>query len=503
MSGVSITSLRRRKIASAVAAALAIPAVSIQTAHAQDAQPLEEITVTGSRIVRRDLEANSPIQTVDKEAFESQSAVGLEMALNDLPQFVPAATGMTQFQDQSQFTDNFPTLTAGAATISLRGLGANRNLVLLDGYRAVPVNATMAVDLNSIPAAAVQRVEVITGGASSVYGADAVAGVVNFILKRDFEGIDFDLQHGSMQNGEGAETRASALFGVNSADGRGNIMLGIEWAKREAVHADDVDFYRNGLRDPTVEGSHLIISAPYYQINLANPPTGASIDNIFTQAPGVVLRNAAAGNRIEGRTYWNADGTLWSGGESFNNTSPTGLGGRAGAYRYNGLFNTSRDNALVPGDYPYRKIDAEGQISEHLLQYEANIPLDRNSTFARAEYEVTDGLTAYAQILSVESSTRRLWSNSPAVAGWGMTAPYGTELYTGDAARGIPSSLNANGTTNIAYLPGGQYGLNCEADGVAGCTQSEAWPVPPELAALLDSRTGALGPNEDWNFNFS
>src|SRR4029078_2321523 len=116
--------------------------------------------------------------------------------------------------------------------VSLRGLGANRNLVLLDGYRAVPVNATMAVDLNTIPAASIGRVEIITGGASSVYGADAVAGVVNFILKKDFQGLDLDVQTGSMQNGEGAETRASALFGVSSADNRGNIMVGLEKANR-------------------------------------------------------------------------------------------------------------------------------------------------------------------------------------------------------------------------------------------------------------------------------
>jgi outer membrane receptor protein involved in Fe transport len=296
----SFDSLTPKRLTSAIAAALAIPALNLPVVHAQDAAALEEVLVTGSRIVRRDYVANSPIQTVDSAAFENQAAIGLENALNDLPQFVPAATGLTQFQDQSQFTDNFTTLTAGASTISLRGLGANRNLVLLDGYRAVPVNATMAVDLNSIPAAAIERVEVITGGASSVYGADAVAGVVNFILKRDFEGVDLDLQYGNMQNGEGPETRASVLFGVNSADGRGNIMLGLEWAKRDAIHADDVDFYSNALRDPTVEGSHLIISAPYYNINSANAPDGTVIDGIFDQVgPGVVLRNAAGG--IQGR----------------------------------------------------------------------------------------------------------------------------------------------------------------------------------------------------------
>lgn len=484
--------IKPKKLACAVATALAIPAVGLQTARAQEAQqqPLEEVLVTGSRIVRRDFDANSPLTTVDASAFESQSSIAIETALNDLPQFVPAAQGMTQLQDQSQLTDNFTTLTAGASTISLRGLGANRNLVLLDGYRAVPVNATMAVDVNSIPAAAIQRVEVITGGASSVYGADAVAGVVNFILKKDFEGVDVDLQTGAMQNGEGAETRASVLFGVNSSDGRGNIMVGIELAKREPIHADDTDFYHNALRDGTVEGTELIYTGPYYTINGANAPQGAVIDGIFAQRPaGTVLRNAAGA--VAGNAFWNPDGTLYTGGEIFNGINPAGTGGMSGTYRYNGPTFTSRSDADVGGDYPFRKVDAEGEITQHLLGFEANIPLDRDSVFGRAEYEVTDGITAYAQILSVQSKTRRIFTESPAIGGWGMVAPYGNEMYA--------PSLNANGTTNIAYLPGGQYGLNCEADGVAGCTESEAWPVSPELASLLNSRPNQ---NENYSFNF-
>ena len=248
------------------------PSVCRPHARKKPAQPLEEVVVTGSRIVRRDYEANSPLQTLDRSAFEQQNSIGLETALNELPQFVPAAQGVTQLQDQSQMTDNFTTLTAGASTVSLRGLGANRNLVLVDGYRAVPVNATMAVDVNSIPAAAIERVEVITGGASSVYGADAVAGVVNFILKRDFEGLDLDVQTGSMQNGAGNESRASALFGVNSGDGRGNIMLGLELAKRDAVHADDTDFWHDALRDGTTYPTQLIYTGPYYTTDGANAP---------------------------------------------------------------------------------------------------------------------------------------------------------------------------------------------------------------------------------------
>ncbi len=303
-----LASLERKRLAVAVAAVLTIPVIGARTASAQEPteqrQQPEEITVTGSRIVRRDYDANSPIQTIDRSAFESQNSIALETALNELPQFVPAAQGMTQLQDQSQITDNFATLTAGASTISLRGLGANRNLVLLDGYRAVPVNATMAVDVNSIPAAAIERVEVITGGASSVYGADAVAGVVNFILKKDFEGLDLDLQTGSMQNGEGVESRASALFGVSSGDNRANIMVGLEMAKRDPIHADDTDFWSHALRDGTTYPTQLIYTGPYLSTDAANAPSRAAVDAIFNApgAVGVVGGNGAPG-RIGGRKY--------------------------------------------------------------------------------------------------------------------------------------------------------------------------------------------------------
>src|SRR5690606_26535611 len=114
--------------------------------------------------------------------------------LNQLPQFVPA---LTQFSTMD--VQNSATNTPGASTLNLRGLGPNRNLVLIDGRRGQPLNGSLIVDINSIPSAAVQRVEIITGGASAVYGADAadgvgsvhgadaVSGVVNFILKKDFE----------------------------------------------------------------------------------------------------------------------------------------------------------------------------------------------------------------------------------------------------------------------------------------------------------------------------
>jgi outer membrane cobalamin receptor len=153
---------------------------------AEETEELAEVTVTGSRIVRRDLEASSPVVTVSNEQFERSSTTSLETTLNQLPQFAPAGS---QFVSGAQ---SGPTSTPGAATLNLRGIGSNRTLVLIDGRRPQPANASLVVDINTIPQAAIQGVEVITGGASAVYGPDAIAGVTNFLLKRDFQGLSLD-----------------------------------------------------------------------------------------------------------------------------------------------------------------------------------------------------------------------------------------------------------------------------------------------------------------------
>jgi outer membrane receptor protein involved in Fe transport len=486
---------RRPAVSRAVslAVALAIQAGGAPLVLAADAPPgdagegdsVEQIVITGSRIVRRDFEANSPIQTVDADALEQQSAIAIEDALNDLPQFTPAATAYTQVQD-GELINTGSTTTAGAATLSLRGLGPNRNLVLIDGYRAVPVNATMAVDLNTIPAAAVQRVEVITGGASSVYGADAVAGVVNFILKKDFQGVDLDAQYGAMENGKAGELRTSALFGANTADGRGNVMVGVEYAKRNAVEWKDVDFYRRAMEDPTTNGTISIVTDPYFQLNdpsgVVNPPDGAVIDSIFNQAPpNTVLRNAAGA--ITGRAYLNNDGTLYTGAAIFDNLAPPGAGSTAGLYRYKG--------PLKQGDFIFRKIDATGELEEYIPGHKANVPLTRYSLFARGTFEISESITAHVQASNVESKVFQLWQISPATGGWSSTIPHGTGLYA-------PSLATDGVTTLAAYRPGGTFGLNCPATG--GCTNSQAFPVSPELGALLDSRTN---PNLPWNLSYS
>jgi len=217
-------------------------------------QGANTILVTGSRIARRDYTATSPIVTVDATLLEQSSSINLEANLNKLPQLAPALTQFGPPEGRGDINST-ATNTPGATTVSLRQLGSNRNLVLVDGRRQTPVNGTGVVDINSIPSAAIERVEIITGGASSTYGADAVGGVVNFILKDDFEGVSLDGQYGISERGDGAEFRISGLFGARTSDGRGNVMLGMERYEREQIRQFARPWYVDLYSSPDTLGN--------------------------------------------------------------------------------------------------------------------------------------------------------------------------------------------------------------------------------------------------------
>jgi outer membrane cobalamin receptor len=446
--------LRVGALASAISAVLS--GAGPAQAQAPDQVPTgveDEVVVTGSRIVRRDFEANSPIVTVDAERFEETSNVAMEAAINQLPQFVPA---VSQFDAGNTFAGS--QRTPGAATLSLRGLGANRNLVLLDGRRAMPINASMAVSINTIPSAAIARIETITGGASSVYGADAVAGVVNFITKRDFEGIDFDVQAGETTEDDGEEYRVSGLFGASLADGRGNVMLGFERSVRDEIRRTDREFFREGYIDPYANSAGSFWSAAGYTANSANLHSQAAQNAIFGGPISPITGTAISRT---GTFYMNPDGTLYK-------TSADGT------YMYNGGFYQGGDPTL-----PWRKKDAViGTLRENQHTTLAQIPLERYSIFGRGHLDVAERVRAFAQILYSENQTRATGSDPPMLGGWRSPIPHGAGIYA--------PSLLPNGNTSLDFQAGGRHGLNCAP--VGGCTKSEVWPTPPQLTSLLDSR---------------
>ena len=179
--------------------------------------------------------------TANESLLKQSATSAIEQNLNKLPQFTP--TNKVPSAGGGDIQPN-ATNTPGSAVVSLRGLGANRSLVLIDGRRGTPSNALGVVDINSIPSIAVERVEIITGGASATYGADAVAGVINFILKKNFSGFQFDASNSISQRGDGDEYTISGIIGANFADNRGNVTFAMSTNERQGSNQIDRPWYR-------------------------------------------------------------------------------------------------------------------------------------------------------------------------------------------------------------------------------------------------------------------
>lgn len=210
---------------------------------------VEEIVVTGSRIARDpNVGANVPVQSVNADEIQLAGEVDLGEILNDIPALL---TSNTSSNSVAGIFGTGSGETAGGAEVGetilqLRGLGVERTLVLVNGRRHVAgVGGSQAVDIGSIPQQLISRVEVLTGGASAIYGADAVTGVINFIMKRDFEGFDLNLTGGIAGKGDGERFSASAIYGKNLANGRGNFTISAQYTQRQPITAGSRAFSRN------------------------------------------------------------------------------------------------------------------------------------------------------------------------------------------------------------------------------------------------------------------
>lgn len=203
----------------------------------QSREEVQEIIVTGSRIVRQELTATSPIAVINEDTIRLNNPVTVEEVLRRSPQFAPAIGGQVNNGN------------VGAATLDLRNLGEERTLVLVDGKRFVPYDSQNIVDVNMIPASLLERVEVITGGASATYGSEAVAGVVNFILKKDFEGLEVNTLYGVTQEGDGQRYGFDVTAGGNFGGGRGNVVVNVGYTKQDPVSQADRAFSRIAKND--------------------------------------------------------------------------------------------------------------------------------------------------------------------------------------------------------------------------------------------------------------
>ena len=344
------------------------------------------IVVTGSRIRKQDYNSNSPLVTVDQGLLNNSSTSALEQNLNKLPQFEPDKTPVGINAGDIQPT---ATNTPGSATVNLRGIGSNRNLVLIDGRRATPGNASGVVDINTIPSAAVERVEIISGGASATYGADAIAGVTNFILKKNFQGVELDGRAGIDQHGHGFEYDISGIIGSDFSDGRGNVSVAVSTNKRQTVLESDLAPYRKLWTDPNVGGSGFFIPAPGVTFAGPNQPSAAAIQSVF---PGVTNFNSAGANVY----FYN--------GKAFSGDT---FGTRGAA-----SFLTAPTNGR-----PY-KLTAAGTIGANDDYDYASLPLTRYNILARGNYEINDWIGVFGQGMFSHVHTHTLQEPGPIVNGW-------------------------------------------------------------------------------------
>jgi iron complex outermembrane receptor protein len=212
-------------------AQVAEPATSSPEATTQDATNLDTVTVTGSHIKRAQISGVGPVTVIDAEAIERSGAVSIESVL----QRMSASAGFAGNQTNAYWADN----GYGTTQVNLRGLGINRTLVLINGRRVVNggTGANSAVDLNIIPVSVIERIEVLKDGASAIYGADAVAGVVNIITKKNFDGFEASVRYGETFESDGEEKSADLTWGKTGD--LGSVLAAISYSETGAVNMAD------------------------------------------------------------------------------------------------------------------------------------------------------------------------------------------------------------------------------------------------------------------------
>ncbi|MEL6213007.1 MAG: TonB-dependent receptor plug domain-containing protein, partial [Pseudomonadota bacterium] len=225
-----------------------VAAMAVAPAAIAQEEERDEIIVTGSRIaVDNTTSAASPVVAIGGDEIATAGETDISFLLRESPALQGSLPGNFSAFNAA---DNNSASDLGIGFLNLRSLGVNRTLVLQNGRRHVPGGTGQsAVDVNTIPASLIDRVEVLTGGASSIYGADAVTGVVNFILRdgSDFDGLEVRLQGGISDEGDAEEGFISVAYGDEFANGRGDFVVGVEYTRNSSVFASDRDFAGSGF----------------------------------------------------------------------------------------------------------------------------------------------------------------------------------------------------------------------------------------------------------------
>ena len=353
---------------------------AITCAHAQDQAAgrrdtvVEEVVVTGSRIARQSaFDTPTPVTTVNSDDLKLSGSVDVGQVLAQIPGFVGATNGGSQSN----------VVPGGQDYINLRGLGQVRNLVLVNGRRFTVQGTDLTTDINTIPQSLIERTEVVTGGSSAVYGSDAIAGVVNFIMKKDFQGVQLD-GHVDFDRMTRTPTYSTDItVGSNFDDNRGNVVVSMDYQDRSAISRQDVSYAIPALTDGCVTPGSYSSRGPGTPV--AGNPSGAKC----LTAGGVMGLIASGSADIpDGRFVPISSSLLPGGSNAALNSAYTaaGLGGVGSfGWTYNDAGTTAR-GALDPQD----------RYNNSLVNY-MQVPQQRWMLNSFAHYEVAPKITAYTE----------------------------------------------------------------------------------------------------------
>ncbi len=341
-------------------AMIANPAYAQDNEANEGASEENVIFVTGSRIQQRNVDTAAPIATVDAEEFQLTGDVNIENVVNSLPQVVPGVTG----------NSNNP--GNGTATVDLRGLGEARTLVLVNGRRWVSFDTTQVVDLNTIPNFLIESVDVVTGGASAVYGSDALSGVINFNLKQ-VEGVEMGGQYAITEEGDGARYQIYGAIGGTFADGRGSATVYAEYSQREDIFQGDRDF------------SFFAIGGETFGVNRLQFGSSTVPDGRINAAGSTSITDTADDINENGRC------------------DP----GEGCAILAQDL---TIDNAVFPGGVG---ADGTGQTYNYAPVNYLQVPQERYLLGGYAEYEFVDGHRAYTEVAFVNNRVAQELAATP------------------------------------------------------------------------------------------
>ena len=414
---------RKLRLGTACTLLSAMGVAGISPVYAQDADTddenfeVEEVVVTGSRIKRTGFDTANPATVVSSEFLELRGFNNVAQALNELPAFgIPGAS------NQGGQGGN----TIGQNFVNAFGLGSQRTLTLINGRRVVAQSSVAAlgnggagtglqVDLNTVPTALIDRIETIYTGGAPIYGSDAVAGTVNVILKDDFEGFNLDAEYGVSQENDAENYRFRALVGGNFADGRGNVVVSMEYAQQEGLITSKRPFLARGAGFVNNIGS-------------ANSSDGIADQNFITDAngvfqvlePGVPLASGSTFHRL-GTTN---TGLLFSGGRDADGN---GIGVPLIFGLNGGLVDAANANiGTVPvnasgGSSVFFTQGADAINNPYVLSTnEANTlvsPLERYTFTQLSHFDLTDNIrwfseAAYSRTESVDEISQPSWSTT-------------------------------------------------------------------------------------------